>query len=555
MFICSFTFIYKFVLDDIYNNKLSEASSQVLSSQKDSIRSTIKNINNSSRMIISNPSLQNSLRNASQTYTSQTRELLNNILNYMESFPFVSSVYIFDKYGNEFGLFGNQVFVTSGKKLFDMPWYSGLANSNGGYIIRTNTQELLNNENENKISFMRIINDLETQKMIGTIIINISETLFLNNTDSVIRQYEVGTILLDENKNRVAGSLDIKLLNRGITNYPVESEYTSLLQEINGDKYIITMSMLEELNWKIINMQPVKDLKKELSSFMRITIIIGFAFILLFISVSFFISRSITKPIYKLIKSMSGIKYRRFEPVTIKTGNDEIGQLKENYNLMINEIQQLIKKVIDEQQTTRKAELSVLYEQIKPHFLYNTLDTIGYMALTEERDKVYDAIESLGSYYKNSLSNGSEMVTIENEINIVKDYLSLQKLRYGGLFEDSYYIDTGIKDTQVLKLILQPLVENALYHGIKPLGIGGSIEIAVKRSDENLVFIVKDNGVGMTTEKITQILGADRSNKESNFGLKGTLERIHIFYLIENFANIDSEINKGTTITITIPLI
>ncbi|MHB8062863.1 MAG: sensor histidine kinase, partial [Ruminiclostridium sp.] len=478
----------------------------------------------------------------------------NNILNYMESFPFVSSVYIFDKYGNEFGLFGNQVFVTSDKKLFDMPWYLDLLKSKGGYIIRTNTQKLLKNESENKISFMRIINDLETQKMIGAIVINIPETLFLNNTDSVIKQYEVDTILLDENNNRVAGGLDIRLLNKEIINYPVESEYTSLIQEIRGDKYIITMSTLGELNWKIINMQPVKDLKKELNSFMRITIIIGCAFILLFILVSFFISTSITKPIYKLIKSMSGIKYRRFEAVTIKTGNDEIGQLKENYNLMINEIQQLIKKVIDEQQTTRKAELSVLYEQIKPHFLYNTLDTIGYMALTEERGKVYDAIENLGSYYKNSLSSGSEMVTIENEINIVKDYLALQKLRYGGLFEDSYNIDSGIKDIQVLKLILQPLVENALYHGIKPLAVGGNIDIVVKRSEENLVFIIKDNGVGMSPEKIAEILDNSQENKRSNFGLRGTLERIRIFYSIKNFANIDSRINKGTTITITIPL-
>ena len=168
------------------------------------------------------------------------------------------------------------------------------------------------------------------------------------------------------------------------------------------------------------------------------------------------------------------IKRGSLKKVELDTGKDEIGILKDNYNEMIEEIDCLIKRGIQTEKDKRTYELNVLYEQIKPHFLYNTLDTIGYLVLSGDKERAYTAIENLGSYYHGSLSHGSTVVTVEEEIKIVTDYLELQKLRYGDIFDYRAEIEPELGKKKVLKLILQPIVENSPYHGIRPGGIKGS---------------------------------------------------------------------------------
>lgn len=261
---------------------------------------------------------------------------------------------------------------------------------------------------------------------------------------------------------------------------------------------------------------------------------------------------------------MKGIEKREFKMVDIETGNDEIGQLKQDYNIMISEIQKLIQQIVEEQRIKRKTELDILQAQVKPHFLYNTLDAMRYLALSGKSEELYESLEALGSYYRISLSKGQEFITIKEEIDILKSYLLLQKLRYGDIFDVIYDIDKEAYEYKIPKLVLQPLVENSIYHGIKPKGEPGLIKICVKLKDDKIIISVEDDGVGMSEEVLNSIKSEVLDLNKLSFGLKGTIKRLKLFYgtnntsdnyNIDDIYSVESEKRKGTKIFIKIPML
>jgi len=194
--------------------------------------------------------------------------------------------------------------------------------------------------------------------------------------------------------------------------------------------------------------------------------------------------------------------------------------------------------------------MNVIQEQIKPHFLYNTLETIGCMALQNSREEVYDVVETLGSFYRNFLSKGNENITIAQEVAIVRDYMKLLKIRYDDLFDDEYEIQEDLNSLIILKLILQPLVENAIYHGIRPKGEHGLIKISIFSIGPNVHIKVYDTGVGMSQMKIDQLLNGEAKR---SFGFQATIDRIRNFYQAENVARIRSVEGEFCEIEIIIP--
>jgi len=202
----------------------------------------------------------------------------------------------------------------------------------------------------------------------------------------------------------------------------------------------------------------------------------------------------------------------------------------------------------------RKAELEVLQAQIKPHFLYNTFDAISSLALSGRNGEVYKVMKALGSYYRASLNKGSEVITIGEEIEIVRNYLTIQQVRYGDVFTANYDIHERTTKIKILKLVLQPLVENALYHGIKPKGESGNIHIAAKYYNNFVILTIEDDGVGMEEEQVQRIIHGSCNDKKISFGLWGTIERLRIFYNEEDLFCIESKKNVGTKIIINIPV-
>lgn len=273
------------------------------------------------------------------------------------------------------------------------------------------------------------------------------------------------------------------------------------------------------------------------------------------------LSRSIYIPIKKLHDVTTTITKNDLQALVTHDNVDEITELGMSFNIMIGKIRELLDAKIKEQENLKKAELRALQAQINPHFLYNTLDTIIWMAESKKTDQVIEIVTALSSFFRISLSKGKDWITIGEEIERTRSYLTIQKMRYRDIMDYEIKVDQVVSSNTILKLILQPLVENALYHGIKNKRSGGTITLRARQKGENEILLeVEDNGVGFTPEKLAQVQaelnddsGEIRSG--SGVGIGNVNKRIKLYYGKQYGLSIDSEYCAGTRVALVIPAI
>jgi two-component system sensor histidine kinase YesM len=285
------------------------------------------------------------------------------------------------------------------------------------------------------------------------------------------------------------------------------------------------------------------------------------AAILFSIAAAWRISKSIYVPIKKLHDVTTTIARHDLEALVTADNADEITELGLSFNIMVGKIKELLDAKIEEHENLMMAELRALQAQINPHFLYNTLDAIIWMAESKRMDQVVELVRVLSRFFRITLSKGKDWITVRDEIEHVESYLAIQKMRYRDILDYQIDVPGDVRDGQILKLTLQPLVENALYHGIKNKRSGGTIVVRGRRLDGDLLQIqVEDNGIGMTHEQLAQIralLGAEASGAviaESGYGINNVNQRIKLYYGQEYGLTIESEYRHGTRVSLTIPL-
>jgi two-component system sensor histidine kinase YesM len=239
---------------------------------------------------------------------------------------------------------------------------------------------------------------------------------------------------------------------------------------------------------------------------------------------------------------------------------DEITELGMSFNIMIGRIRQLLDAKVKEQESLKKAELKALQAQINPHFLYNTHDTIVWMAQANKIDQVIDIVQALSNFFRIALSKCHDWITLDQEIEHIRSYLTIQKLRYHDILNYKIEVDEDILSGTILKLTLQPLVENALYHGIKNKRSSGTILVNAKRSGTDQVILeIVDDGVGFTPYKLSRIQASlsDDSGEiapsESGFGLENVHRRIQLYYGKQYGLTVESRYQEGTRVTVKIP--
>ncbi len=290
-----------------------------------------------------------------------------------------------------------------------------------------------------------------------------------------------------------------------------------------------------------------------------------FSIILIFSAIAFSVvaawslSRSIYAPIKKLHDVTTTITKNDLQALMTSDNVDEITELGMSFNIMIGKIKELLDSKIKEQENLKKAELRALQAQINPHFLYNTLDTIIWMAESKKTDQVVKIVTALSSFFRISLSKGMDWITIGEEVERTRSYLTIQKMRYQDILDFKIEVDKDVAENTILKLILQPLVENALYHGIKNKRQGGIISVRARRKGEDEVLLeVEDDGIGFTPQKLAQLRAAldDDSGDikmESGYGIGNVNNRIRLYYGKQYGLSIRSEYATGTCVTLVIP--
>jgi len=271
------------------------------------------------------------------------------------------------------------------------------------------------------------------------------------------------------------------------------------------------------------------------------------------------LSKSIYTPIKKLHDVTTTITKNDLQDLMTSDNVDEITELGMSFNIMIGKIKELLDSKIKEQENLKKAELRALQAQINPHFLYNTLDTIIWMAESKKTDQVVDIVTALSSFFRISLSKGMDWITIGEEIERIRSYLTIQKMRYHDILDFKIEVDEAVTDNTILKLILQPLVENALYHGIKNKRQGGTINVRARRKNADEVLLeVEDDGIGFTPEKLTQLRSeleddSGEIKSESGYGIGNVNNRIRLYYGKQYGLSLQSTYNTGTCVTLVIP--
>lgn len=431
-------------------------------------------------------------------------------------------------------------------------WKDDILAAKGKAVVSLNCNGIASrNDRKPVVTIGREINDIFSQKRTGVMLMNISSDTFVSMLHQL--EYDKNICIMGTDGTYFAGNSDIlayyddSFLSERVVNKTLSTDSGNVL--VSGCK-------IEGLPIVILNIAPYAP---ESIPYTLLYILL-FLMLLFLLSATFigaFISRRVTKPVLDLSDAVDRNEQSgKLIPIDTDMRYDELDMLKNSYNKMIESVNGLIRTVIDKEKTVQRMEMRVLQEQIKPHFLYNSLETIGYLALEAGADKVHDSLETLGSFYRNFLSKGSREITLLREIQIVRDYLALQKLRYGDIIDDIYDIAEDTEEYIIPKLILQPIVENCIYHGIRIKGEKGTIRITSRLIDDVLHLAVRDTGVGMSKEQIDKILMQKRDDTKDtdkkSFGLWDTIERIRIFCGRDDVVKIESEPGEYTEIELII---
>ena len=266
-----------------------------------------------------------------------------------------------------------------------------------------------------------------------------------------------------------------------------------------------------------------------------------------------YLSKSLQNPIRKLLNMSNKISQGDFSPRVSLSASDEFNDLADSMNTMAEQIELLLEKSIAEQKQIQMLEYKVMQAQVSPHFLYNTLDAIIWAAEADNKKEVLTLVTSLSSFFRISLSQGLDFIPISDEIEYVRSYLIIQQIRHNDVLSYEINVDDDIPNLRIPKLLLQPLVENALYHGVKNTREPGEIVVSIEREGEHLRFTVADDGIGMTQESL-KALQKELTNGSGSkgYGLFNVSKRLELYYGMVNGIQIKSEYKKGTEVSFRI---
>lgn len=374
----------------------------------------------------------------------------------------------------------------------------------------------------------------------------IGQTNFGEGGHISIYDKEYNTVYTSSTESIEDETKTIKKLVLGETSYKTEN-----------NSYLLFVSTLANTTWRVAMFTNNDSIGNVVNTFLTIISTSAAAIAVLFVLVLILIGNSITSPIRQLQREMVKVENLNYQ-TTINSnigGSKEVVDLTNSYNQMMARIKELATKIISEQEEQRKSELKALQNQINPHFLYNTLDSIIFLIDKNENEKAEKMIMALSKFFRISISRGKSIIPLEKEIEHAENYLLIQKLRFGDNFNYTINVDKDLYNYYVIKLILQPIVENAIAHGLKEYEGVGEININGYLKDDLICLEVIDNGYGMLPQKIEEIYNSFKDNTVHNgVGLKNVYQRIKIYYGEKADIKISTELDVGTTITIFIPI-
>lgn len=547
----------KFTNTSIFENS-SEYTHTIIQQMNQNIDSYIDYMENIAYLISSNEDVQDYLFDEKIDNEGRYR-ILNQFQTILDSRSDIRNVGIISKNGRMLINDGSKS-VNQDLDLNTQEWYAtALEKPNGPILTSSHVQHIISGERPWVITLSRGIRDRSgSGEKEGVFFIDMNYSAISGLCD----QSTVGTkgyaFILDAKGNIVYHPQQQQLYNELQTeniSLIMDTDEDTVLTGTGNDGKLYSISRSEKTGWTVVDCTNVKELLSKSRQAQSVYVLTAIILVIVALLFSRFMARSITLPIQKLRDSMKKVQEGDFSvsDVVVDSKN-EIGSLTKSFDVMTHRIHELMEQNVHEQEEKRKSELKALQSQINPHFLYNTLDSIIWMAEGKKNEEVVLMTASLARLLRQSISNEDEVVPIANEVEYARGYLTIQKMRYKDKLEFQIEVDSSILYIPLIKLVLQPIIENAIYHGLKYKESKGLLIVKGFMKDGNAVLQVIDDGVGMDEETLAHIYDKHKVNYHSNgVGVYNVQKRLKLYYGEDYGITYTSELGKGTTATITIP--
>ena len=498
--------------------------------------------------------LNSALGNGMDADKGYNQKIREKILNVIDSnfilFPDINQISVLYNNGDMYTKekFGNLNYESDTQALAEQ-FKKDSIDTKGSWMFRSGE--------EPAVYYLKVLNEIKNNNQIGYVWVRLEEEMIYQNyqtqkTDSMSEIYifNENKVLLSSNQRTLVESI---YKEEVIENKCEESEkiYQSLAKR---DKSYLIKEYLTTNGWTVISSLNIGSGMKNLRQVTSNIILTSLVLMCIFTLITMLILKKIMNPIVVLARHMRKTGVRPLCKIQETNSHDEIGNLISSFNQMVDMNEDLITQVKLDAKEKRRLELDLIQSQIKPHFLYNTLDTAFCLNEMERHSDANHVIKQLAGYYRQVLNRGDEWTSLAEELGAVEKYLEIQSVRYGELIHYNILVDPELMGFKIPKMTLQPLVENAIYHGIKPRRGSGHITIGGTLSSGTVKITVSDDGVGMSQAVFADILsGKQTGTDKESFGLKSVVERIRLYYG-EHAKIICEEVSVGTKLVLSIDI-
>lgn len=555
-------------------NEVSKYVSELLQQVNSNIDLSLTELDRMTVSIISDPGVQKILQKDKSRPVLEALsddEFVSGRISAVSSLqPYIEGLYIFSYNGEVYMYKGSHNSMRPDYIFTSAKWFKTMKSLKQKILLLpTHLQDGIIVEGKPKkvFSYIREISDTTTGKSIGYILVDVNSDIFRNILDNldITNYHEIfivnnnKTIIYDSNTEYISMQFRSPYISRLLV-----EKTGSIMENVDGSPMLVTFNTSSDTQWTVASVIPESVLFKNISTlkyFIILTII--FCLTLAFI-LAVLLSGNITRPISRLRAHMKKAESGNFDISVPVESKDEVGELSSSFNQMLLQIRQLISKVYKADILKKEAELNALQAQINPHFLYNTLQIMDVIAEAEGIEVISATCQSLSDIFRYSINRGKEVVRISDEIAHVQNYVYIQKLRFEEKFKVVYDIDEEVTDYQIVKLILQPIVENVLVHGMDYKKSCCTIKIRGKKLDNVIILTVEDDGTGMDTPQL-EALRASLSEEivhaevvgsgKNSIGIKNVNARIKLYYGEQFGLSIESGKGRGTSVKVTIPAI
>lgn len=490
------------------------------------------------------------LENDEESAEISTRIIkLNNKLMYLiSSKPYINSIYFK-------GFNGISMDTKNASNPIDNEMEKKIIQLKGGYIWDIGRIINYDGSSTNVFSMIRVVNDMHNiTDRLAIMKINIDEEDLSAIYSNKILGKQDDFFIIDTN-NRIVSSINKSRLGQRF-NMNISDRRLNNLKEgyfqtkLDGQNYLVTYFIIDNLNYKLINLVPLKELLKENEVIQKVMLEVAGISFLVCILFALLFSIKVLGPLKIIRMQMKKVENEDFDVQVNLNGNDEITMLGRSFNKMSAKLKELINQVYLMKIKHKEAEFAALQAQINPHFLYNALDAIYWIGRMEKAFETSKLVEALAKLFRLSLNSGKEITLLQDEVEHLLNYIIIQKKRYGDSIGFNIDIEDGLLECRVIKLVLQPLVENAIVHGIDKKDGRGNIFVSIRKEAENLIYEVKDDGIGVDVKEINLLL-KDVGDSNRGLGIKNVNDRLKLYFGEPYGIKFFSENGKGTTVIVT----